>query len=75
MVPKRISTFGRPPDFLLPALCVLLVLTFDSGLSYRIFVAQLAFNPSLLQRLGLERPPSYSILQQALERVDSQLFH
>ncbi|MHA1787039.1 MAG: IS5 family transposase, partial [Candidatus Thorarchaeota archaeon] len=29
----------------------------------------------LLQRLGLARPPSYSILQQALKRLDTHLLH
>ena len=74
-IPTKTSTFGRPPDFPLPALCVLLVLKFDSGLSYRNFVAQLSFTPVLLERLGLERPPSYSILQQALKRVSPTLQH
>ncbi|MDF1538780.1 MAG: IS5 family transposase, partial [Candidatus Thorarchaeota archaeon] len=32
-------------------------------------------NPLLLERLGLARAPSYSILQQALKRLDTQLLH
>jgi transposase len=75
MVPTRPNTLGRPVDFPLPALFVLLGLKFDAGLSYRSFVAQLSSNPQLLQRLGLERAPSYSILQQALRRLDTQLLH
>ena len=66
MVPDRISTFVRPPDFPLPTLFVLLGLKFDSGLGYRTFVSLLKSNPLLLETLGLERAPSYSILQQAL---------
>lgn len=75
MVPNKSSNFGRPPDFPLPVLFVLLGLKFDSGLGYRTFVAQLNFNPLLLERLDLARAPSYSILQQALKRLDSQLLH
>ena len=75
MVPTRSSNFGRPLDFPLPALFVLLGLKFDSGLSYRDFVARLSLSPLLLQRLGLERPPSYSILQKALKRPDTRLLH
>jgi transposase len=75
IVPARPSPFGRPPDFPLPALFVLLGLKFDSGLGYRTFVAQLTFNPLLLKRLGLSRAPSYSILQQSLKRLDTQLLH
>jgi len=74
-IPTKTSSFGRPPDFPLPALFVLLGLKFDSGLSYRNFVAQLSFTPLLLERLGLERPPSYSILQQALKKLDTRLLH
>jgi len=33
MVPRKTSPFGRPPDFPLPALFVLLGLKFDSALS------------------------------------------
>lgn len=75
MVPDRTSSFGRPPDFPLSTLFVLLGLKFDSGLGYRTFVSQLAFNPLLLEGLGLAKPPSYSILQQALKRIDPQLLH
>ncbi len=75
MVPNKPSTFGRPPDFPLPTLFVLLGLKFDSGLGYMTFVAQLNFNPSLLERLGLSRAPSYSIIQQTLKRLDTQLLH
>ena len=75
MVPNKSSNFGRPPDFPLPVLFVLLGLKFDSGLGYRTFVAQLNFNPLLLERLDLARAPSYSILQQALKRLDTQLLH
>jgi transposase len=75
MVPIKTSTFGRPVEFPLPVLFVLLGLKFDSGLGYRTFVSQLTSNPHLLQRLGLPRAPSYSILQQALKRLDSQLLH
>ncbi len=75
MVPSKTSPFGRPPDFPLPTLFVLLGLKFDSGLGYRTFVAQLSFTPLLLERLGLKKPPSYSILQQALKRLDTQLLH
>ncbi len=75
MVPNKSSNFGRPPDFPLPVLFVLLGLKFDSGLGYRTFVAQLNFNPFLLERLDLARAPSYSILQQALKRLDTQLLH
>ena len=41
----------RPVEFTLPVLFVLLGLKFDSGLSYRNFVASVAFNPYLLERL------------------------
>lgn len=75
MIPPRTFTLGRPSAFPLPALFVLLGLKVDSGLGYRTFVAQLAGNHYLLERLDLERPPSYSILQQALKRLDSQLLH
>jgi transposase len=75
MVPTKTSAFGRPVAFPLPTLFVLLGLKFDSGLGYRTFVAQLTFNPSLLERLGLSRVPSYSILQQALKRLDTHLLH
>ena len=75
MVPDRTSTFGRPPDFPLPVLFVLLGLKFDSGLGYRAFVSGLKSNPLLLEQLGLARAPSYSILQQALKRLDTQLLH
>jgi transposase len=75
MVPGKTSPFGRPPNFPLPALFVLLGLKFDSGLSYRTFVSQLSCNPQLLHHLGLARAPSYSILQQALKRLDTQLLH
>jgi len=75
MVPDRTSPFGRPSDFPLPALFVLLGLKFDSDLGYRTFVAQLKFNRHLFERLGLAKSPSYSILQQALKRLDTQLLH
>ena len=75
MVPSKTSPFGRPPTFPLPALFVLLGLKFDSGRGYRTFVSQLNSNPHLLERLGFKKPPSYSILQQALKRLDIQLLH
>jgi len=58
-----------------PTLFVLLALKFDSGLGYRDFVAQVDFNPQLLQRLDLDRTPSYSFLQKALTRIDTHLLH
>lgn len=75
MVPARRSPFGRPPDSPLPALFVLLGLRVDSGLGYRTFVAQLNITPLLLEKLGFSRAPSYSILYQALKRLDNQLLH
>jgi transposase len=75
MIPTKTSNFGRPVEFPLRILFVLLGLKFNSGLGYRTFVAQLNFNPQLLERLGLSRAPSYSILQQALKRLDPQLLH
>lgn len=75
MVPNTTSSFGRPVEFPLSTLFVLLGLKFDSGLGYRTFVSQLKSNPTLLDRLGLEKPPSYSILQSAVKRIDPQLLH
>jgi transposase len=66
---------GRPVQFPLPTLFVLLGLKFDSGLGYRDLVAQVDFNPSLLRRLALHRAPSYSLLQKALMRIDTRLLH
>jgi hypothetical protein len=75
MVSPKTSAFGRPVEFPLPALFVLLGLKVDSGLSYRTFVSQLTSQPALLDHLGLARGPSYSILHQALGRLDTQLLH
>ncbi|MFO7837788.1 MAG: hypothetical protein R6V83_14185 [Candidatus Thorarchaeota archaeon] len=65
-IPQKKSSFGRPVEFPLPTLFVLLGLKFDSGLSYREFIAFVNFNPILLDKLKLTRAPSYSTLQQAL---------
>ncbi len=75
MVPHKTSTFGRPIKFPLPTLFVLLGLKFESGLSNRNFVAFVNFNPYLLKRLGLEKAPSYSLLQHALRKLDTGLLH
>ena len=74
-VPDRRSSHGRPVIFPLPTLFILLGLKFDSGLGYRDFVALIYFNPSLLERLGLDRAPSRSRLHSALKRLDTQLLH
>ncbi|MFQ5906271.1 MAG: IS5 family transposase [bacterium] len=74
-IPDIRSRRGRPVQFPLPTLFVLLALKFDSGLGYRDSVAQVDFNPYLLHRLGLERAPSYSLLQKALTRIDTKLLH
>lgn len=66
---------GRPVEFPLPILFVLLGFKFDSGLSYRDFVAYLAFNPSLLDKLGLKRAPHFTLLQKAVQRMDTHLLH
>ncbi|MHA1137940.1 MAG: hypothetical protein ACTSSE_15780, partial [Candidatus Thorarchaeota archaeon] len=47
-VPDIRSSRGRPVEFSLPTLFVLLGLKFDSGLGYRDFVAYVNFNPFLL---------------------------
>jgi len=74
-LPQQESRFGRPVEFPLPTLFVLLGLKFDTGLSYREFVAFINFNPLLLEKLKLTRTPSYSTLQQALKKLDTQLLH
>ncbi|MDF1539012.1 MAG: IS5 family transposase [Candidatus Thorarchaeota archaeon] len=74
-IPDTRSSHGRPVEFPLPTLFVLLGLKFDSGLGYRDFVARVDFNPQLLQHLGLTRAPSYSLLHKALKRLDTQLLH
>ena len=74
-VPDIRSHHGRPVTFPLSTLFVLLGLKFDSGLGYRDFVAHLDFNPSLLERLGLARAPSRSLLHSALQRLDTHLLH
>ncbi|MHA1636366.1 MAG: IS5 family transposase [Candidatus Thorarchaeota archaeon] len=74
-VPTSRSNYGRPVEFPLPTLFVLLGLKFDSGLGYRDFVASLTFNPQLLHHLGLTRAPSYSLLHKALKRLDTHLLH
>ncbi len=75
MVPTKTSNFGRPVEFPLHTLFVLLGLKFDSRLGYRTFISHLNSNPYLLQCLGLKMSPSYSLLQQALKRLNSQLLH
>ncbi|MHA1634951.1 MAG: hypothetical protein ACTSUZ_10375, partial [Candidatus Thorarchaeota archaeon] len=74
-VPDIRSSRGRPVEFSLPTLFVLLGLKFDSGLGYRDFVAYVNFNPFLLNRLGIDRTPHFSLLQKAVTRLDSQLIH
>jgi transposase len=74
-LPQQRSTFGRPVEFPLPVLFVLLGLKFDSGLSYREFVAFVNFNPVLLEKLNLTRAPSYSLLQKSLKKLDTRLLH
>lgn len=74
-VPDVRSHRGRPVEFPLPTLFVLLGLKVDSGLGYRDFVASVTFNPSLLERLGLSRAPSHTLLNSALKRLDTQLLH
>ncbi|MGM0685970.1 MAG: IS5 family transposase [Promethearchaeati archaeon] len=74
-IPDTRSQHGRPVEFPLPTLFVLLGLKFDTGLGYRDFIATLTFNTVLLQRLGLERAPHFSLLQKAVRRLDTQLLH
>lgn len=74
-VPDIRSRRGRPVEFPLPTLLVLLGLKFDSGRGYRDFVALLDFNPTLLQRLDLDRAPSHALLNGALKRLDSHHLH
>ncbi|MHA1662695.1 MAG: IS5 family transposase [Candidatus Thorarchaeota archaeon] len=74
-IPDIRSSHGRPVTFPLSTLFVLLGLKFDSGLGYRDFVALIDFNPSLLEKLGLTRAPSRSLLHAALQRLDSHLLH
>ncbi len=74
-VPDIRSPRGRPVEFPLPILFVLLGFKFDMGLGYREFVAYLDFTPSLLDRLGLVRAPSRSLLHSALRRLDTHLLH
>ena len=66
---------GRPVQFPLPTLAILLGFKFDSGMGYRDFVAFVNFNPYLLDRLGLSQAPNYSLLQKAVSRIDTHLFH
>ncbi len=75
MVPDIRRPHGRPIQFPLPTLFVLLGLKFDTGLGYRDFVAHVTFNPSLLNRLGLDRTPHFSLLQKAVRRLDTHLLH
>jgi len=74
-VPDARRPYGRPVEFPLPTLFVLLGLKFDMGLGYRDFIAYLNFNPYLLDRLGLERTPHFSLVQKAMKRLDTQLLH
>ncbi|MFQ5834265.1 MAG: IS5 family transposase [Candidatus Thorarchaeota archaeon] len=74
-VPDIRSCRGRPVEFPLPTLFVLPGLKFDSGLGYRNFVAYVNFNPHLLDRLGLDRAPHFSLLQKAVKRIDTRLIH
>ena len=74
-VPDIRSSRGRPVEFPLPTLFVLLGFKFDSGLGYRDFVAYVNFNPYLLERLGLSRAPSHTLLNSALRRLDTPLVH
>ncbi len=74
-VPDIRSRRGRPVTFPLPTLSVLLVLKFDSGLGYRDFVAYVNFNPYLLERLGIDRAPSHTLLHSALKRLNTRLLH
>ena len=75
MVPHNTSKFVRLPDFTLPTLFVFLGLEFDSGLGYRDFVAMVKFNPYLLQQLGLETAPHFTLLRKSLKRIDTGLLH
>jgi transposase len=75
MVPDIRSPRGRPVEFPLPTLFVLLGLKLDSGLGYRDFVAYVTFNPSLLDMVGVSRVPHFSLLQKAVTRLDTQLLH
>lgn len=74
-VPDIRSKRGRPVEFPLPTLFVLLFLKFDSGLGYRDFVAYVNFNPLILEPLGLSRAPSHTLLNSALKRLDTRLIH
>ncbi len=74
-VPDIRFRYGRPVQFPLPTLFVLLGLKFDLGLGYRDFVAFVDFNPYLLDSLGLDRAPSRSLLHSALKRLDTHLLH
>ncbi|MBD3158201.1 MAG: IS5 family transposase [Candidatus Lokiarchaeota archaeon] len=74
-IPDVRSHRGRPVEFPLPVLFVLLGLKFDARLGYRDFVAWLALQPELLVRLGLQRPPSHTLLNGALKRLDTRLLH
>ncbi len=74
-IPHTRSSYGRPVEFPLPTLFVLLGLKVDSGLVYCDFVASVDFNPSLLQRLQVDRAPRHTLLNSALRRLDTQLLH
>jgi len=74
-IPDIRNSRGRPVEFPLPTLFVLLGLKFDTGLGYRDFVAYVNFNPSLLNRLGIDRTPHFSLLQKAVTRLDTNLLH
>ncbi|MFO7835565.1 MAG: IS5 family transposase [Candidatus Thorarchaeota archaeon] len=74
-LPDVRSRRGRPVEFPLPVLFVLLGLKFDAGLGYRDFVAWLALQPDLLDQLGIQRPPSHTLLNRALKRLDTRLLH
>jgi hypothetical protein len=74
-VPATKYKRGRPVEYPLPALFVLLELKFDTGFSYPDFVAFVDFNPYLSHRLGFDRTPSYSSIHKALKRIDIQLLH
>jgi transposase len=66
-VPDTRYKHGRPVEFPLPALFVLLGLKFDTGLSYRDFIAFVDFNPYLSRRLGLDRTPDTQLLHRMYE--------
>lgn len=61
MVATKTSAFGRPAEFPLLTLFILLGHKFDSGLGYPTFVAQLASTPQLFHRwiklVARRRPP------------------